>query len=101
MTALAKREGTHPSTVNRWITKGILAPDPAGPGNLLIRLNAVRYPSGWRVREQDVADFKADLTRCHRAAVEAVAPMVGPHHGAAYTRRADAAAEANRKRLGG
>jgi hypothetical protein len=53
----SRDKATHPSTLSRWITVGC----PVGDGRF-VRLKAARFPSGWRVTEEAVADFIQQLT---------------------------------------
>ena len=47
----------HPQTVQGWIVEGVQAVD-----GRIVRLRGVRWPSGWKVAEDDLAAFLAELT---------------------------------------
>ena len=47
----------HPSTVNKWITRGVKLPDKS-----ILKLRAIRYPGGWSVSPDDLDQFLATLT---------------------------------------
>jgi hypothetical protein len=42
----------HPSTINKWITRGVKLPDGSN-----LKLRAVKYPGGWKIREEDIQVF--------------------------------------------
>ena len=48
---------THPSTVSRWLTTGVKVAD-----NRFIRLEAIRFPSGWKVTREAIDVFLSRLT---------------------------------------
>jgi hypothetical protein len=48
---------THPSTLARWISRGIRLPDGSA-----LKLAARRYPGGWAVCDEAVDDFIDRLT---------------------------------------
>lgn len=47
----------HPSTVNKWITKGVKLRDKSR-----WRLLATKYPGGWMVRPEDLDSFLSRYT---------------------------------------
>jgi hypothetical protein len=47
----------HRQTLKRWIEQGIRTSDGGR-----VRLRAVRFPAGWRTRDEWVEDFLASLT---------------------------------------
>jgi hypothetical protein len=48
----------HPSTLTRWITKGVRKAD-----GTLTKLRACRSPGGWKVTEEALDEFLDELTR--------------------------------------
>lgn len=44
----------HPSTINRWINRGVVTRSGAR-----VRLRALRCPGGWRILQKDVDAFLA------------------------------------------
>lgn len=61
--------GTHPSTLTRWILKGVLLPDGSR-----LHLKAVRAGCRWLVDPADWTDFLNRQTAAHLPAAAAQAP---------------------------
>lgn len=59
---VAERLGVDRTTVTRWITKGARPARRSGPAAKSIRLAAIRLPSGWVVRDEDLQAFQEQLT---------------------------------------
>jgi hypothetical protein len=81
---------THPSTLARWISKGIRLPD-----GTVLKLEGRRYPGAWMVSDEAVDEFVNALTRARTGEPAEVAP-VAP----AACRKAVERAERELERLG-
>jgi hypothetical protein len=60
----------HPTTVLKWIRRGVKLPD-----GTILKLDAVKRPGGWTVRESDIREF---LKQYADAAAGAPVPARGP-----------------------
>lgn len=80
---VAHRLGVHPSAPWRWISRGVVAPSGGR-----LKLQAVRFPGGWRVRDEDLERFVAEL---NQAQPEQPAPRVEPSAPRPESLRAEAA----------
>lgn len=54
----ARSIGQHPSTVWRWVTRGVIGPDGER-----IKLAATKFPGGWRIVDEDLERFIAALNQ--------------------------------------
>ncbi len=81
-------KAVNPSTVFRWVTKGL-----AGPGGSVIRLEAARAGARWLTSSAAVTRFVAALTAASTSSADLTTPQSTPSP-AERRRTSDHAAEA-------